>query len=397
MNIAVTNFSLVGPGYDSSYLAEGAVSGQNLYQKKLPDIFRTSSFELLSTVDIGRKAIITSPINIKTGEINEEVLPRFVKIGEIAFLALGDIDKLRQERMGYIISSSKGGLDILSDAVFQPQIWKENPYLFNYCHTDGLLNYLRDKYNLSGPMKANVNACSTGLDAIIQGCRWLEDGVCDRVVVGVSETNLIDVILAGFNNMGVVASNISIPFSENRSGFVPSEGAAFIVLERVSDKEAVKYPLVAGRGQVNDAYHPTSFSVNNYTIAQAMRQAVDSAHLDVADIGFVKAHGTATELNDKIEAENIYKVFGNVPVSSYKSVMGHLLGTSGLFEFALMLLLFENNQNPATIGLNEENLDKTLPRLNYFHDSSMPKYSIINAFGFGGGISSVIVRSGAEK
>lgn len=393
MNIAVTNFSLVGPGYESSYLAEVAVSGQNLYQKKLSDIFKASSFELFSTANIGRKTIITSPIQIKTGEINDEVLPRFVKIGEVAFLALGDIDRLRQDRTGYIISSSKGGLDILSDAVFQPEIWKKNPHLFNYCHTDGLLNYLKDKYDLSGPMKANVNACSTGLDAIIQGCRWLEDGVCDRVVVGVSETNLIDVILAGFNNMGVVASDISVPFSRSRSGFVPSEGAAFIVLEKVGDKEALKYPLVAGWGQVNDAYHPTSFSSENYNIAQAMRQAVTSAHIDLGDIGFVKAHGTATELNDKIEAENIYKVFGNVSVSSYKSAMGHLLGTSGLFEFALMLLLFENDQNPVTIGLNEDNLDKTLPPLNYFHNNTVPKYSIINAFGFGGGISSVVVRS----
>jgi 3-oxoacyl-[acyl-carrier-protein] synthase II len=353
MNIAVTNFSLVGPGYEPDYLGSGAVSGQNLYQKKLINIFKNSSFELLSTSSIGHKAIITSPIKIKTSEINEEVLPRFVKIGEIAFLALGDIDRLRQERTGYIISSSKGGLDILSDAVFEPRIWHDNPYLFNYCHTDGLLNYLRDKYDLSGPMKANVNACSTGLDAIIQGCRWLEDGVCDRVVVGVSETNLIDVILAGFNNMGVVASDISVPFSKSRSGFVPSEGAAFVVLEKVSDKEASRYPLIAGRGQVNDAYHPTSFSAENYNIAQAMKQALTSAHLDISDIRFVKAHGTATELNDKIEAENIYKVFGNIPVSSYKSVMGHLLGTSGLFEFALMLLLFDNDQNPVTIGLNE--------------------------------------------
>lgn len=387
MNIAITGFSLVGPGYR---LSSDTLSAQNDYKRTLVRVFKESSAELFKQKIIGDKTLTISEIEVRSDEINPTKLPRFVKIGELAFLGLGDISKLKAEGTGYIISSSKGGLDILSEAVGNPNIWKDNPELFRYCHTDGLLNHLRDKYDLKGPMKCNVNACSTGLDAIIQGSKWLIDGVCERVVVGVSETNLIDVILAGFANMGVTASGVSVPFSQDRNGFIPSEGAAFIVLERINNP---KYPHVLGWGQINDAYHPTSFSPDNYSIATAMGQALKLAKLSPSDIGFIKAHGTGTTLNDRIEADNIYRIFGsNTPVSSYKSAFGHLLGTSGIFELVTMLILHNEGLVPTTMGLTPENLDNTLPPLKYFHDISVPRYSILNAFGFGGSISSLVIE-----
>ncbi len=386
MNIAITGFSLVGPGYR---LSSDPVSAQGEYKKTLLTVFRNNSAELFSQKKLGNTELTISAIGVETDEISPDKLPRFVKTGELGFLGLGDIAKLKATGTGYIISSSKGGLDILSEAVDNPKIWKDNPELFRYCHTDGLLNYLRDKYDLSGPMKCNVNACSTGLDAIIQGSKWLIDDVCERVVVGVSETNLIDVILAGFANMGVTADGVSIPFSRKRNGFIPSEGAAFIILEKTNDP---KYPQVLGWGQVNDAYHPTSFSTYNYSIATAMEQAIKLAKLAPSDIGFIKAHGTGTTLNDRIEADNIYRVFGSdIPVSSYKSAFGHLLGTSGIFELVTMLILHEEGLVPTTMGLTPENLDNTLPQLKYFHNIDVPRYSILNAFGFGGSISSLIV------
>lgn len=387
MNIAITGYSLVGPGY--RLIPAGKMTAQKAYRESLVRIFREGSDELFSTKTIGTKKLTISEIAVRSNEISPEILPRFVKIGDLAFLGLGDIEQLRTKGTGYIISSSKGGLDILSEAVHSPDIWKDNSRLFNYCHTDGLLNHLRDKYDLSGPMKCNVNACSTGLDAIIQATRWLMDGVCERVVVGVSETNLIDVILAGFANMGVTADGVSVPFSRGRNGFIPSEGAAFIMLEKTDDPT---YPQVMGWGQVNDAYHPTSFSADNYSIAISMQQALTQAGLKPENIGFIKAHGTATILNDRIESENIERVFGrNTPISSYKSAFGHLLGTSGIFELVTMLILHEERLVPVTMGLTPDNLDKTLPQLKYFHDISVPRYSILNAFGFGGSISSLIV------
>ena len=386
MNISITGYSLVGPGYN---LSSNPVAAQDEYRETLLKVFRNNSAELFSRKKLGDRELTISAIGVETGGISTDTLPRFVKTGELAFLGLGYISELKQKGTGYIISSSKGGLDILSEAVNNPNIWKNNPELFSYCHTDGLLNYLRDKYNLSGPMKCNVNACSTGLDAIIQGSKWLIDGVCERVVVGVSETNLIDVILAGFANMGVVADGVSVPFSRDRNGFIPSEGAAFVVLEKTNN---TKYPQIMGWGQVNDAYHPTSFSPDNYSIATAMEQALTSVGLKPSDIGFIKAHGTGTTLNDKIEADNIYKIFGSdIPVSSYKSAFGHLLGTSGIFELAVMLTLDEEGLTPTTMGLTPENLDTKLPPLKYFHDTKAPRYSILNAFGFGGSISSLVV------
>ena len=192
---------------------------------------------------------------------------------------------------------------------------------------------------------AVVTACATGTNAVGEATEIIRRGQADVMLAGGSEAVIVPIAMAGLSVMGALSTRnddperASRPFDLNRDGFVMGEGAAVLVLEALEFAEkrgATILAEVSGYGSTNDAYHISAPAENGAGAARCMRMALDNAGYTPEDIDYINAHGTSTLLNDKSETAAIKTVFGDdayrVPISSTKSMTGHLLGASGAVE-----------------------------------------------------------------
>ena len=248
-----------------------------------------------------------------------------------------------------------------------------------------------------------VTACAAGTHAIGEAYRAIKHGYADVVVAGGAEAAFAPTCYSGFVNMTALSTrNIpdrsSTPFDKERDGFVLGEGAGFFILEeleRAKQRGASIYGEVVGYGTTCDAYHITSPSPDGEGPASAMRMALEDAGIEPAQIDYINAHGTGTPYNDLYETIAIKKVFGDdtkVPVSSTKSMTGHLLGAAGAVEAIVCLKAMADGFAPATINLRvpDPELD-----LDYIPNAgrAMPlAYTMSNSLGFGGHNGSLVFK-----
>jgi len=248
-----------------------------------------------------------------------------------------------------------------------------------------------------------VTACAAGTQAIGEAYRTVKHGYADVMVAGGAEAAFAPVCFSGFVNMTALSSGTdpnrcSIPFDKERDGFVLGEGAGFLVLEELEHAKARGakiYGEVAGYGSTCDAYHITSPSPEGEGAAAAIMQAIDEAGIKPEQIDYINAHGTSTPYNDLFETIAIKKVFGNdtkVPVSSTKSMTGHLLGAAGAIEAIVCANAILEGFIPATINLKvpDEELD-----LDYVPNVGREKeltYTLSNSFGFGGHNGTIVLK-----
>jgi len=250
------------------------------------------------------------------------------------------------------------------------------------------------RHGLNGESFGVVSACAAGAHAIGTAVRMNRAGAADAVVTGGSESAMTDVAIAAFASMGATSpTGISRPFDARRDGFVMGEGAGVLVLEDAEAAEARGATIlgeILGYGASSDAHHLTAPDPSGTESARAIRMALDDAGLGVEDIDYVNAHGTSTPLNDRSETDALKLAFGeaagSVPVSSTKSVIGHLMGAAGAVEAVATTTLLGRHVAPPTVGLEqfEEGLD-----LDYVPGEAreLPGeqlYAISNSFGFGG-------------
>ena len=259
-----------------------------------------------------------------------------------------------------------------------------------------------------GPNFCVVSSCSSGADAIGQAWEMIRRGEVDVVIAGGSEAPICPIAVAGFGNMRALSrhnedpSKASRPFDASRDGFVIGEGAAILILEsqESAERRSVR-PLaeLVGYGSTSDAHHITEPSPDSQGAANAMKQAMKQAGLMPAEIDYINAHGTSTPLNDKQETQAIKSALGEdayrVPISSTKSMTGHLLGAGGALEAATCIMAIQEGVIPPTINL--ENPD---PQCDLDYTSSVARTKPINvamsnSFGFGGH-NSVLVFSSAN-
>ena len=268
-----------------------------------------------------------------------------------------------------------------------------------------LSNVVSDFYGLSGQNLIASTACSSGNQAVGIAREMIRTGQADIVLTGGTEAPIFPLNLAAFCSLRVLSkrnedpTRASRPFEKDRDGFVMVEGAGMLVLE--SEESALKrgahiYGEVAGYGATSDAFHMTKPSVDKVQIFKSMLSAIEDADFTTNDIDYINAHGTSTCANDKGETKAIKMVFGNdgyrIPVSSTKSMMGHLMGAAGAVELIISLLAIKNGAIPPTI-----NLENPAPEcdLDYVPEKARNKEINVvmsNSFGFGGNNSTLVVK-----
>lgn len=255
------------------------------------------------------------------------------------------------------------------------------------------------EYNLRGPNYTIINACSTGNNAIGDAADMIRLGRAKVMLAGGTEACLIDMTLSGLDNIravgappdGVHPSWVSRPFDLNRPGFVAGEGCGVLVLEELEHalaRGAKIYAEVTGYGHTADAFHVTAPREDGGAAAYAMTQALKESKLTAKDINYVNAHGTGTPLNDKTETKAVKLALGeeayNTPVSSTKSMTGHMLGAAGAAEAVFSIMAMQENTLPPTINLETPDPECDLDYVPNEAREAKIDHIMSNAFGFGG-------------
>ncbi len=332
-------------------------------------------------------------------------MDRFVQLGAVAALEAVEHAGLKVTsdnctRVSIMIASGIGGIITLSEQVGVlgsrgPS--RVSPFLVPMMLPDMASGQVSIMLGAKGPNYSTVSACSSGADSIGQALEVLQEGDADVVLAGGAEAAICPIGVAGFNACQALSTRnddpkgASRPFDAERDGFVIGEGAAVIVMETL--QSAVKRgatPLVeiVGYGSTADANHITQPAPEGEGAARAMKIAIKKAGLQPDEIGYVNAHGTSTPLNDKYETMAMKGVFDEevyrVPISSTKSMTGHLLGASGALEAAITTLAISEETIPPTINLKNADPECDLDYTPHIARQGRINAALSNSFGFGG-------------
>jgi 3-oxoacyl-[acyl-carrier-protein] synthase II len=261
------------------------------------------------------------------------------------------------------------------------------------------------RYGFKGPNLSIATACATGNHAIGEAYRIIQRGDAEAMVCGGAEAAITPLGLAGFTNMKAFSKRneepekASRPFDKDRDGFVAGEGAGVVVLEELEfaqNRGAKILAEITGYGLSGDAFHMTAPDPDGDGAQRAMRMALKSSGREPSQVDYINAHGTSTPMNDAIETKAIKAVFGDwafkIPVSSTKSMTGHLLGAAGGIEFVACCLMFERGKIPPTINYETPDPECDLDYVpNVCRDFS-GDVCISNSFGFGGHNAVLVVE-----
>jgi len=318
------------------------------------------------------------------------------------------LDAKEKERAGVYIGCGMGGGNTIED--LYDQLFKHNADRVKSLTVLMIMNnasaaHISIEYGLSGPCLTLSTACASSANAIGEAFRQVRDGYVDVMLTGGVEAFLTYGGFRSWESLRVLAaedpedpSKSCKPFSKNRTGLVPGEGAAIVVLEemeRAVRRGAPIYAELIGYGSTSDAGHITRPSLEGQ--ARAMAEALKDAGLLPEDIDYINAHGTATEWNDLVETQAIKKVFGDysfkVPVSSTKSMHGHTMGAAGAIEFIVSLLAIKNQGVPPTINLDQPDPECDLDYVPNIGRKGVTVNTVMsNAFAFGGTNAALIAR-----
>ncbi|BAY83719.1 beta-ketoacyl synthase [Calothrix parasitica NIES-267] len=249
----------------------------------------------------------------------------------------------------------------------------------------------------TGIVLAPMAACATGIWALFQGFDLIKSGRCERVVVGGVEATITPLTITGFEKMGALAKTGAYPFDVNREGLVLGEGGAVFVLESAElaiQRGAKIYGEFCGFGLTSDAYHANRPDPEGKGAVFAVQQCLHRANIFPEDIDYIHAHGTATQMNDRVESKVIQKIFSkDIEVSSTKGATGHTLGASGALGVAFSLMSLKHQILPPCVGLQESEFDLNLVR--EARQSNVEK-AMCFSFGFGGQNAAVVLGNGSD-
>jgi 3-oxoacyl-[acyl-carrier-protein] synthase II len=310
------------------------------------------------------------------------------------------IDDSNRDRVGIVIGTGIGGIGTIMD---QAEVLRErgperiSPFLVPMMISDSAAGMLAIRVGARGPNMALATACASGNNAIGEAAEMIRRGSADAMIAGASEGALVPIAMAGMNVMGALSTRnddpqtASRPFDKERDGFLMGEGAGILILESLGHAQARGANILcelSGYGTTDDAHHISAPAENGAGAAISMKLALENAGLDVADVGYINAHGTSTPLNDKSETAAIKTVFGEqaykIPVSSTKSMTGHLLGASGAVEAVFSILAMREGVIPATINYQTPDPECDLDYVPNQPRKAVINHAMSNSFGFGG-------------
>ena len=315
----------------------------------------------------------------------------------------------QREATATIIASGVGGFPAMTEAALtlkERGARRLSPFIVPSFLANLAAGWISIRNGFKGPLGTPVTACAAAAQAIGDGMRMIRSGEAEVVVCGGAEASIDPVTIGGFGAARALAASFndrpteaSRPFDQGRDGFVLAEGAAVLVIEKLSHaraRGAEPLAVLAGYGTTADAYHLTASPANGEGAQRAMRLALKMGSLSPADVGYINAHSTSTQVGDAAEIAAIGAVFANrgkhLAISATKSATGHLLGAAGAIAAIYTIMALRTGVLPATLNL--DNPDEDAKVFDLIAKVARPKsvaYALVNAFGFGGVNASLLL------
>ena len=344
------------------------------------------------------------------------------KMGRFIHLALAASDEAMKmcglrvtpeigPRVGVHIGSGIGGFDVIErehEALLSGGPRRISPFFIPATIVNLAAGHVSIRYGAKGPNEATCTACTTGAHAIGDAYKIIERSDADVMIAGGTEAAITPMGVGGFAAMRALSTRndepekASRPWDKDRDGFVIGEGAGILVLEELEHARRRGAPILAeivGYGMSADAFHITQPSEDGDGGYRVMMNAIHSAGLTPADIGYVNAHGTSTPIGDVLETKALKRTFGEntrVAVSSTKSMTGHLLGGAGGLEAGITVLALRGQMLPPTINLETPGEGCDLDFVPRVARKVTMKYALSNSFGFGGTNGSLVFKRWEE-
>lgn len=309
-----------------------------------------------------------------------------------------------------IIGTGVGGSPVMAEAtktIIERGPRRLSPFTVPAFLPNLAAGWISIRHGLKGPIGAPVTACAASAQAIGDGVRLILTGEAEVAVVGGAEGSIDPISVGGFGAARALSTSFndnppaaSRPFDAKRDGFVLAEGAAVLVIERLSHaraRGAVPLAIVSGYGTSADAYHLTAGEPSGAGAQAAMRNALKMAGLDPADIGYINGHSTSTAVGDAAELAGIGAVFANrgkdLAISSTKSATGHLMGAAGALEAVYSIQALRHGTLPPTLNLDEPDVGEAFDLVPKFAKHKPIRHALSNSFGFGGVNASLVLSA----
>lgn len=303
---------------------------------------------------------------------------------------------------GVIIGSSRGGITTIEkelSKLLTPNS-KLSSYLMPSTTISMAASYVAQKLGVKGHCLGISNACASGTNAVGEAFRLVKHGYSDLMFAGGTEAPICRLCVEGYGVSGALSKinnpTASRPFDTKRDGFVLAEGACILVLEEYASaikRKAPVYGEIIGYSSTTDAYHITRPDIEGET--KAIHSSLEDAGVSPEDVDYINAHGTSTPIGDRVEAKAIKSIFkNNIPVTSIKSMTGHMLAASGAFEVACTAMSTKEEIIPPTINITPKDPECDINVITEKREADI-KIAITNSFGFGG-VNAVLVLKKAN-
>ena len=319
-----------------------------------------------------------------------------------------NLDDVNKERFGVVLGSGIGGLETFEEQhekYLSKGPKRISPFFIPMMIGNMAAGQVAIMFGAKGPNETIVTACASSTNAIGDSFKIIQRGDADIIITGGTEASITPMALGGFSSMKALSTNndnpqgASRPFDQNRDGFVMGEGAGILILEELEHAKkrgARIYGEVVGYGFTCDAHHMTSPAENGEGASKAMEIAINDANMCYDKIDYINAHGTSTDLNDRIETLAIKNVFKEhsykLKISSTKSMTGHLLGAAGGIEACVCALSIHEDFIPPTINYSTEDKDCDLDYVPNIGVRQQVNYALSNSLGFGGHNATLVFK-----
>jgi len=323
------------------------------------------------------------------------------------------IDSSNGDRVGVITGCGLGGLGIMERTIISvdkrgPK--RVTPFFIPMMIGNMAPGMISIHFGAKGPNSSIATACAAGAHAVGNSFKIIQRGAADAMITGGVEAVVTSTCIAGFNAMKALSTRndapekASRPFDRDRDGFVVGEGSGILILEALEnalERGARIYAEITGFGMTGDGYHMTSPSPDGDGMIRCMKAAIDDAKIPYGEVDYINAHGTSTQLNDLYETRAVKSVFKDkaysIPISSTKSMTGHLLGGAGGIETVFTALTIHEGVIPPTINHDNPAEECDLDYVPNVARKKNVKIAMTNSFGFGGTNASLIVRAYDDK